>query len=409
MSTGKLIVFIYLQGKTIAVPAGIFTHDSSLALGSFSYGRRYLERDDCLPVDPVALPLATQPREVVINSGLYGSFRDAAPDYWGRMVIAAEAKTVPEALSEIDFLLAANATRVGNLDFRLTPNDPEPELAPPDFNRLADIIIAAKQIEAGRQTAPHLLQLLRQGSSMGGARPKCTVEWQDALWIAKFPAKGDRINIPRLEYATMTLAEKCGINIPETRLQKIGHKDVFLIRRFDREKGKKGWLRSGFQSGLSFMQWDERDHQSWAYPALAARLRRYMNIDHIHELYRRMVFNILVRNTDDHPRNHGLLFTGSDTMLSPAYDIVPGLTQAGIGTDFRLAMSIGNQGREGNLGNSLSLSAQFGLSQEQARAITVNLVHQVGQWQTHFGECGFSDREINILQPSFNTAAVSNF
>ncbi len=211
MSVRKLIVFIYLPGKTTAIPAGIFTHDSQFTLGSFAYGHRYFERDDCLPVDPVALPLGTQPREVVSNGGLYGSFRDAAPDYWGRMVIAAEAKTAPETLSEIDFLLAANATRVGNLDFRLTPHDPEPQLMPPDFNHLADIISAAAQIEMGEQAATHLLQLLRQGSSMGGARPKCTVEWRDSLWIAKFPAKGDSISISCLEYACMTLAEKCGI------------------------------------------------------------------------------------------------------------------------------------------------------------------------------------------------------
>ena len=165
MSVRKLVVFKYLPGKTTAIPAGIFTHDSQLSLGSFAYGHRYLERDDCLPVDPVALPLGTQSREVVSNSGLYGSFRDASPDYWGRMVIAAEAKTAPEALSEIDFLLAANATRVGNLDFRLTPHDPEPQLAPPDFNQLTDIISAASQIEMGEQAATHLLQLLRQGYS----------------------------------------------------------------------------------------------------------------------------------------------------------------------------------------------------------------------------------------------------
>ena len=135
MPERKLTVFIYLPGETIAVPAGIFTHDNELSLGTFVYGRRYLMRDNCLPVDPVALPLGRPPREVIINGGLYGSFRDAVPDYWGRLVIAAEARAAPEAMSEIDFLLAANATRTGNLDFRLSPEDPEPELVPPGFNR----------------------------------------------------------------------------------------------------------------------------------------------------------------------------------------------------------------------------------------------------------------------------------
>lgn len=167
MPERKVTVFIYLPGEPIAVPAGIFTHDSDLPLGSFAYGTRYLERENCLPVDPVALPLGRVPREVVSNGGFYGAFRDAAPDYWGRLVLAAEAKTVPEALSEMDFLLGANATRVGNLDFRFSPNDPEPELVPPHFNQLPDIISAAESIANGEQIPHHLLRLLRQGTSMG--------------------------------------------------------------------------------------------------------------------------------------------------------------------------------------------------------------------------------------------------
>ncbi len=400
----KITVFIYLPGESIAVPAGIFTHDSDLPLGSFAYGHRYLERDNCLPVDPAALPLGRAASEVLINGGLYGSFRDAAPDYWGRLVIAAEAKTVPETLSEIDFLLAANATRVGNLDFRLNPGDPEPELVPPHFNQLQDIISAAESIASGEQTPPHLLQLLRQGTSMGGARPKCSVEWQDSLWIAKFAARGDRVNIPRLEYATMTLAEFCGITVPEIHLIKVAEKEVFLIRRFDREKKDNGWCRSGFLSGLSLMQWDEQDRLKWAYPAIASHLRRFMDTDFIYEFFRRMVFNILVRNTDDHPRNHGLLLDQDKISLSPAYDIVPSLAQTGIGTDFRLAMSIGSQGREATLENSLSQSEQFGLSKGRAKEIIIDLVRKIDNWQEHFEECGFTGEEIDILQPSFQMA-----
>ena len=127
--------------------------------------------------DPVALPLGPEPLPANANVGLYGAFRDAAPDYWGRLIIAAEKKVPPEALTEIDFLLFANATRVGNLDFRKTPESPEPALEPPHFNRLADLLTAASQIESGAEVSEHLLRLLRQGSSVGGARPKCTVEW----------------------------------------------------------------------------------------------------------------------------------------------------------------------------------------------------------------------------------------
>ena len=408
MPVREVTVFIYLPGEPVAVPAGIFTHDNDLRVGSFAYGTRYLERPNCLAVDPVALPLGRTPKEITGNGGFYGAFRDAAPDYWGRLVIAAAAQTTPEALTEMDFLLGANATRVGNLDFRLTPADPEPELTLPHFNQLPEILAAAESIASGEQIPRQLPQLLRQGTSMGGARPKCTVEKDGSLWIAKFPARGDSVNIPRLEFATMTLAKHCGITVPEMHLVSIDHSDVFLIRRFDREKQENGWCRSGFLSGLSFMQWDKQDRLQWSYPALATGMRRFMSADKIQELFSRMIFNILVRNTDDHPRNHGILFDGIKASLSPAYDIVPSLAMAGVGMDFRLAMSIGDQGREATLDNGLSQAGRFGLSKVEARETTAELVEKVAAWQAHFEQCGFTAHEIDILRPSFQMAAASD-
>lgn len=386
----------------MAVPAGIFSHDADAGIGSFSYGRRYMERIDTLPVDPIALPIGSSPREMITNSGIYGAFRDACPDYWGRLIIAMEAKAPPEAISELDYLLASNASRVGNLDFRLSLDDPEPDLKHPHFNQLADVVLAAEKIEMGEQTEDHFLQLLRQGTSMGGARPKCTVEWNEALWIAKFPARGDSLNIPRIEYATMTLADRCGIRIPEVRIVTVGDKDIFLSRRFDRKKTEAGWLRRGFVSGLSLMQWDERDRVRWDYAAIADTMRRYMAVDDIQELYRRMIFNILVRNTDDHPRNHGFLVNNETKItLSPAYDFVPSPARPGFGTDFRLAMSVGKHGREASLENALSRAARFGLSDEDARIIVEQLLETTRAWREYFGECGVSDRNVNLLAPSF--------
>ena len=401
MALRRIIVFVYLPGEVAAVPAGIFTHDHDSGVGDFDYGRRYLERDNAVAVDPVALPMAGPLREVVSNGGLYGAFRDASPDYWGRLVIAAEARVPPEALTEIEYLLAANATRVGNLDFRLSLDEPEPELAPPCFNRLAEVIRAAEKIAHGEEAEDYLLQLLRQGSSMGGARPKCTVEWQDSLWIAKFPAEEDTVNIPLIEYATMTLAAQCGIGIPEIRLEQAGGKDVFLVRRFDREKAGNCWMRKGFISALSLMQWDEADRLAWDYTAIAANMRRYMTAAEILRFFDRMVFNILVRNTDDHPRNHGFLVDGDEMLLSPAYDIVPALTRPGVGTDFRLAMSVGEQGREARIENAVSRSEKFGLTKDDALQRIMKIRKIVCNWRAVFEECGVSGREIDILGPSF--------
>ncbi len=397
----KITVFIYLPGETVAVPAGIFTHESDFGMGSFAYGWKYVERPNALPVDPLALPLGLTPREVLTNKGLYGSFRDAAPDYWGRLVIAAEKKVPPENLSETDFLLEANATRVGNLDFRSSPDAPEPHPEPPHFNQMEEILEAAARIEAGKEVSYHLLHLLRQGTSVGGARPKCTVAWQDSLWLAKFPANDDTLNIPRIEYATMTLAEKCGIRIPTLRLQPIGEKDILLVRRFDREKCEDSWTRKGFVSSLSLMQWDEADRLFWDYGAIADVMRRHTSVRDINELFRRMIFNILIRNMDDHPRNHGFLFETSGLELSPAYDIVPSLTQPGVGKEFSLAMSTGKRGREASLGNALSGATRFGMPEKEARMVVESIVKAVRCWQDHFAAIGCPESEIRSLEPSF--------
>ncbi|KPA09472.1 phosphatidylinositol kinase [Candidatus Magnetomorum sp. HK-1] len=401
MREKKITVFIYLPGETVAVPAGIFTHEEDIGIGFFNYGRKYIERKNALPLDPIALPLGLQMNEVTTNRGLYGTFRDSAPDYWGRLVIAAEQKLAPEALSEIDFLLNANATRVGNLDFRKTPDDPEPLLEPPHFNQMEQILEAAFKIEQGEDVSQNLLRLLHQGTSLGGARPKSTVQWKNALWIAKFSAHNDTLNIPRIEYATMTLAKICGIRIPELCVESIGKKDILLVRRFDRERFGNSWLRSGFLSSLSLMQWDEADRLSWSYGKIADTMRRYVSVQDLHELFRRMVFNILVRNTDDHPRNHGFIFDNKVFKLSPAYDIVPGLTQPGLGTTFFLAMSVGEYGREATLKNALTQAFRFGLSKKNATDMIKKLVNTVLEWRQVYIAAGCTDFEIQSLEPSF--------
>lgn len=399
----KAYVFIYLPGETVAVPAGIFTHYPDDGIGRFAYGLRYLERPNALPVDPVALQLGVTPRDATTNGGLYGAFRDASPDYWGRLVIAAELKSPPESLEEMDFLLHGNASRVGCLDFRVSLDQGEPESRPPAFQSLADILEAATQLQQGEPVRHDLLQLLEQGTSIGGARPKCTVELDDALWIAKFPARGDTVNFPRIEYATMLLAKTCGITIPELRLVTVGDKDVLLIQRFDRCKTTAGYQRFGFLSALSLMEWDERDRTQWSYPALADKMRAAIlaQPDELNELFRRMVFNVLCRNTDDHPRNHGFLWNKDGLALSPAYDIVPTPARPGIGTGFSLSMSLGDQGREATLTNAMSLSARFGLPHKEALLIVEEMRAEVKTWEDHFTSHSVSSADVEAVQACF--------
>ncbi|OGV58504.1 MAG: hypothetical protein A2X45_17670 [Lentisphaerae bacterium GWF2_50_93] len=391
-----------MPNESTAVPAGVFSHDSDSGVGTFVYGRRYQERSNAMAVDPVFLPLGIDPAPVTTNGGLYGTFRDASPDYWGRLVIASELNTAPETISETDFLLAGNATRTGNLAFRLSPDSPEPKLAPPHFNQLSDILEASEDIESGRPAESHILHLLRQGSSMGGARPKCTVVWKNSLWIAKFPSKGDTINIPRIEYATMKLAQTCGIEIPEVKIVPASGKDIYLIRRFDRGGISGGWLRQGFISSLSLMRQDERDRLDWSYTAIASVMRQHCPASDIQQFFRRMVFNILVRNTDDHPRNHGFLTIENGLRLSPAYDIVPSFVQHGVSTEFSLAMSVGERGREATIDNALTLCGQFGLSRQNAQATINEMLKKTAKWRKHFSDCDVLEKEIKLLEPSFS-------
>jgi serine/threonine-protein kinase HipA len=200
----------------------------------------------------------------------------------------------------------------------------------------------------------------------------------------------------------MMLAGKCGINIPDMFVQSIGSKDFLLLRRFDRKKHGDGWDRIGFLSSLSLMEWDEADRMSWDYGAIADIMRRYTSVNDIREFFHRMIFNILVRNTDDHPRNHGFLFGDFGVRLSPAYDIVPSLTQPGVGTTFFLAMTVGNHGREATFENALSRAARFGLSGKEAAKIVEKLVETVRGWRDHFSLMGCTEMEIQALAPSFS-------
>lgn len=402
----QAFVFIYLPGETVAVPAGVFTLYPDDGIGRFSYGRRYLERRTAVPVDPVALPLGTRTREVSTNGGLFGAFRDASPDYWGRLVLAADAKVPPEALGEMDYLLRGNASRAGNVDFRTSLEQGEAEGGPPAFRSLRDLVKAAFALQEGGSVGPDLLRLLEQGSSVGGARPKCTVELDNALWIAKFPAKGDVLNYPRIEHATMALAKRCGIAIPETRLADVGGRDVLLVKRFDRKKTARGYLRSGFMSALSIAEWDELDRAAWSYPVLADRMRlaTLARPDQIRELFRRMVFNVLCRNTDDHPRNHGFVHGARGYALSPAYDIVPTPARPGVGTDFALSMTLGAEGRAATLKNALSLSPRFGLEVREAKKVVAGMKAKAARWEKHFRALGVSPADTEAAGASFALA-----
>lgn len=398
----EVYVFVYLPGVIEAIPAGRLLLDEDARHGLFEYGRRYLQRTEAVPVDPVALPLGPSRYECrKINRGLFGALRDALPDYWGRLVIATQMRIAVEALSDAELMLRPNATRAGNLDFRPAPDAPEPVLGPPDFADLTALLAGAERIQAGEAVDDPLAVLLIQGSSLGGARPKCTVRWREALWIAKFPARNEDYSVPRVEYATLRLAARCGIRIPEVRLEPIGGRDVLLVRRFDRRPMAGGDARVGYLSALSLMQRDESER--FGYPDIADRMRQQgmAGLENQAELFRRMVFNLLVRNTDDHARNHGFLFDGQRLHLSPAFDLVPTPARPGVGTEFNLALELGVQGRHASVDNALSRAARFGLERAAAIQVMREVAREVAGWRERFAADGVDEATLERLRHGF--------
>lgn len=400
-------VFAYPPNATEAVPAGLFEHDADAGVGRFQYGTRYAARADAWPVDPADCPLDGQsPAPTALHHGLYGAFRDASPDYWGRMVIARRLKRDASTLDPIDLLLEGGASRVGALDFRTARDAPEPDAAMPTLTSLPELVTAAEDLRAGKAITPEVEELLHQGTTLGGMRPKCVVEADNALWLAKFPAANDTFDNPRVEAATLALGKKAGITVPDARIHALADgRAVLLVRRFDRDPIAGGYARTAFVSALTLFRSDEDDRARWSYPGLAQELRRLtIGRAMLEELFRRMVFNAAIRNVDDHPRNHGVLYDHEGYRLAPAYDLSPHPAKRGVATEFQLAMSLGSEGRLATVGNLLSSAADFGLDQDRARAVMGEVGHAVAGAREHYEGHGVATVQLDLFEASFDLA-----
>lgn len=268
------------------------------------------------------------------------------------------------------------------------------------------MIKAADDVKQGLAIDPQLQEILQQGTNLGGARPKCTVTDEDGIWIAKFPEATDTFNNPRVEHACLTLAGACGLDVSASKLLTLpGGRDVLLVRRFDRIAADDSYSRIGFVSALSMLRSDEHDRHSWSYPGLAEQIRRQrVTRADLRELYRRMLFNVVVRNSDDHPRNHGFLYDAQRMRLAPAYDLVPQPARFGVAEDFQLAMTIGEHGRQATLTNVLSRCEAFGLDRDAAAEMCVAIGTAAAGWKAHFRATGVSASECRIFEGSFRLA-----
>lgn len=400
-------VYITLPGETSAVTAGRFEHTiapNGVAAGRFVYGRRYRERPDAVEIDPVELRMGRTAFQTVRLNGVFGALRDASPDYWGRRVIDKHAGVAQ--LGELDYLLHSPDDRAGALGFGLGVEPPAPVR---EFNKtwdleklqaLADSVLADEPLKDAAQVQ----ELLRLGTSMGGARPKVVVESDEALWLAKFNRQDDRWNMARVEHATLQLARQCGLQAAESQVVTIGGRDVLLVKRFDRARAAAGYTRARMVSALTLLETDETPdgRARWSYVLLAETLRRISErpSEDARELFRRMVFNALVSNIDDHPRNHAAFAPGASWRLSPAYDLTP--TPAVSEERRDLAMACGAHGRFANAANLLSECRRFLLDPEEAAALIDEMEQVVArEWYGVARACGVSETDCEAVHRAY--------
>lgn len=367
--TSKAYVWIWLPEATEPVVCGRIRTDAPHY--EFVYGRGYLSLPRAIPLDPHELPLQEKSFRPDVGE-LHGVLRDAAPDAWGRRILSYRTGGAP--LSELDFLLRAGYDRIGALDVSDQTDGYKP--LEPSPATLDDLYMAAQRIEEGVPLPAELDHALLHGSSVGGARPKALLDDEDVKWIAKFSSSTDHYPVVRAEHAAMWLAGQCGIHTPTIRLKQVMGKDVLLVQRFDRIKTAGGFCRRFMISTLTALKLHETEAPLASYIDLAEFIRKTGKdfVHDLHELYTRMVFNILIGNTDDHARNHAFFWDGRSYQLVPAYDICPMLRT---GHTANQAMIVGEKGRLSTLANALSEAEQFGLTQTKARQIQRKLIEKI--------------------------------
>ena len=403
--------YVYVFLEEGPVPAGILETSGTgrEAAARFRYGRRYLQREDRLAVDPVQLPLTAPDagREYITEEGfvLFNGIRDAAPDGWGRHLMDRAAGA--QALSEFDYLVATGESRVGALAFGTDLSGPRrivpwaEEQVEGETLDLAGMIEAVRELDTAEGLPRKYRRFLLRGSSLGGARPKATTEYDGRQWIAKFGRADDRSPMCRIEFVTMKLAEQVGIAVPPVRLEKALGQDIYLIERFDRVPNDLGYRRLPFISGLTILGAHESESSRQSYRGLADQLRRFGSepTEDLKQLWRRMVFNILCNNNDDHLRNHGFLWDGRGWRLSPGYDIV---SFPQVGTERDLAIGVGRNGRRATIENALTDVASFGLSQSEGISIAQMMQGTVrANWEKLCVSNGFTALEIERLRNCF--------
>lgn len=407
-------IYVFADWEEFDKPTLIGTLRSSVIKGkehfSFSYDNDWLLSPYAQKIDPeLNLYSGEQHSD---NSKNFRIFLDSCPDRWGRLlmkrreaIVARREERRPNVLNEIDYLLGVHDLyRQGALRFKQDMNgaflDDDNKLAAPPISSLRDLEYATQQVETNENTDdPDYLKwlnmLMSPGSSLGGARPKASVQDENnELWIAKFPSRYDDHDIAAWEFVAYQLALNAGIQMSECRIDKFrSHHHTFLTKRFDRTPGS----RLHFTSAMTQLGYYDGDYEA-SYLELAQFLTEHgaNTKEDLAQLWRRIVFNIAVSNTDDHLRNHGFIYSNGGWLLSPAYDINPVTPANG------LHLNISDGDNSLNYDLAMEVIEFFQLSNFQAQLIKDEVLTSVMQWRSVAGSINISRNEQQNMASAFN-------
>ncbi|MDR5819302.1 HipA domain-containing protein [Caballeronia sp. LZ043] len=431
-NNSELAVFAHIDGQWESCGQLILREErDELCTSLFEFNESYSSGERSISLDPLDLFISGPPYTpntlLAPKNGLpyFGALRDATPDSWGRRVIEAKLDAPLNGLRESQYMLHASSDRVGMIDVRRTFDDPPLEQRD-DSSNLENLAQSAGLIEQGSPIADKQRDIFAQGVGLGGARPKVSIRDEEGvLWLAKFSSLGDRFAIPAVECATLRMAAKAGLRVPDVTTVRVGERDVMLIRRFDRFWKIPGTAgldevermssfpgadlvehRTPFISALTLIGCDESESRNVKYSDLAAMMLLYCHPDIVRsdmrELYRRMVFNVFTTCDDDHLRNHG--FTWDEMIcgwrLSPLYDVVP---RPSVSSERYLHLGVGAQGRLATIDNALTEHFAFGLSEQDAAEAILEVWGVVQDWRRHYDASGVDGKDIQTIAPAFRS------
>lgn len=379
---------------------------------SFEYDAEWLTKNKMkVSLDPQLQPFVG--RQFPMGKNIFGLFADASPDRWGRVLmnkrerfIAGREGRKPRKLYDSDFLLGVyDETRMGGIRFKLNPNGPflsdDKETATPPWAYLRTLEEASRNFENDESgmTDQWLNQLIKPGSSLGGARPKATViDTNGRLWIAKFPSKNDESDTGAWEKVVHDLAKLCGLNVPESELEKFSKLgSTFLVRRFDRD----GERRIHFASAMTLLGKTDgaSAEDGTGYLDIASFIKAYGSNPKadLLELWKRIVFNMAVTNTDDHLRNHAFLFSENGWSLSPLYDVNP------VPYGNELSLLVNDEDNSISAKLAIDTASRFGIQKNDAENIAEGIFSVVrDNWERLAKEYGLSRGQIEYMRPAFD-------